>query len=160
MLVGGAGFFIDVNGKRRDDLYEHDEHRKLLARRVELPEWLSVQAFAIPPSEPLLPFFIERRWKNPKGAIAESQGHIYLNPQSSSCPLVGVDVEIWCRFNKPVTSVSELVFVIFGTDYVELDRWAISWPEFVHESVEIDPGPPFMPQRMVPLSKLQHYRPK
>ena len=160
MLSGSCDVFITAGTQRKTGFYEFDERRGILVRRVELPEWLSLQVFAIPPAQDLLPFFVERKWKLPNGEIGESKGHIYLDPPEGNhfgCPLVGIDVEIFDQF-KASSSIREVLFVVYGTNYIEVERWKIAWTDYVTAAQKIETRPPFMPQWMIPLSKLQRHR--
>jgi hypothetical protein len=116
MLPNSREVFITIGDQRKSGIYEFDERSGVLARRVELPEWLSLQVFAIPPSQDLLPFFVGRKWKLPTGEIGESKGNIYLDPPEGNhfgCPLVGLDVEIYEQFQSS-GSVREILFVIMA----------------------------------------------
>lgn len=160
MLVGADDVFIDVGSERKSGIYEFDGKHGLLARRVELPRWLSDQVFAIPPSEDLLPFFINRRWDPPHDVIAESKGHIYLNPDGrfrEATPMVGLDEEVFGRFQAS-PAIKDLVFVVYGTDYLEVERWGLPWQKFVGDSFLVETKAPFMAQRMVMLSSLRRVK--
>lgn len=160
MLSGSRDVFITVGTQRKASFYEFDEQHGILARRVELPEWLSNQVFAIPPSQDLLPFFVGRKWKSPTGEIGESKGHVYLDPPDGNyfgCPLVRLDVEVFEQF-KSSSTIREVHFIVYGTNYIEVERWKIAWSDFVATAKKIETQPPFMPQLMIPLSKLQRHR--
>lgn len=160
MLPSSRDVFITtIDQQRKSGFYEFDERNGILARRIELPEWLSNQVFAIPPAQDLLPFFVGRKWKRPTDVIAESKGHVYLNPPEGNnfgCPLVGLDVEIFDQF-KSSNSTREILFVVYGTNYIEVERWKVTWSDYIAAAKETETFS-FMPQWMIPLSKLQRHR--
>lgn len=160
MISGSQDVLITVGAARKSGIYEFHEGTQTLARRVELPGWLSDQVFAIPPSQELLPFFVGRRWRQTSGRIAESKGHIFLDPPAGNnfgCPLVGIDVEICDQFQSS-RCANRIVFVVYGTDYVEVERWVVSWPVFLESAELVETQPNFMPQWMLPLDKLCRHR--
>lgn len=138
---------ITIGNGRKFGIYELSVCGDVLARRVELPEWLS-EAF-------LNGRFDLRTIRMPKHEIGESRGHIFISPPRElfSEPAVGLDVEIFEAMVRSKT-IQSINFYIYATGYRLVEVWTISKERFVAHAKRVQTKPQFMPQMMVGLSML------
>lgn len=150
-MIIGSDLPITVGGSRKFGMYEISTKKDVIARRVELPEWLSVmvkmgKASAL---ETVLGA------KNPSIEIGESRGHIFINPPKHlfSTPAVGLDMEVYDRVvGNP--SVQRVEFYVYASFYNLVGLWRISADDFIDNAKLVTTKSSFMPQMMVPLTLL------
>jgi hypothetical protein len=154
--ANGNPLKIRINGYDREDLYELSRDGKWLARRVELPHWLSDKTRELRNSRQyLLETLSVAPMEHPKEEQGESHGHILIEAhrytnQILAC--VGVDTPIVEMLSKKPPE--RIQFFVYFTDYVPCERWSISWRDFLTHGIKVEAEPPFMPQIMIPVSKL------
>lgn len=139
---------ISIRGKRKEGIYER--RLGVLARRVELPEWLSqgLQRGTIR-LDSLAPHM-------PREEIGESRGQIYINPPRDlfTGPAVGLDIEVFNMLEAD-NQISFIRFYVYGSAYRLVDVWEIGRQRFLDLAKPVyGDKPSFMPQMMVPLSAL------
>lgn len=148
MLPAFEPLGIDCYGRRKFGMYEVGTCGTL-ARRVELPEWLS-QAFAGAPMSNL---------RMPKEEIGESRGHIFISPPAKlfGCPAVGVDLEVH-QLLQSSSDIRQVRFYVYGTGYRLFEVWSISRSDFLAKAKRVQTKPSFMPQMMVAITALDGVR--
>lgn len=152
MLPKGSDIFISMGFNvrmKKAGMYELSDRRDAIARRVELPEWLSKEIEGRDPLEAVM------RAKYPKEDIGESRGHIFMRPPRDlfSSPAVGLDMEVYDQlFDDP--RIETVKFYVYSTGYRLVAIWSINADLFVDKARTIRTKPQFMPQMMVPLSLL------
>jgi len=151
MLNNSMEVLVNYKTTSKFGYYERSSDRKILARRVELPEWVD-HAFR---SESLLAALQSRCISIPPLHSRERQGHIYWNPRPHGIryPMIGVDEEI-CSAWVETSFCEQLVFVVYRFGKIELERWQISKKKFLESAIRIQPSVTFMPQLMVPVTLL------
>ena len=144
MLNSGQDLGINVYGQAKLGMYECNG--STMARRVELPTWLS----------DVFEGLAKTNFMPPQGDIGESGGHIWLKPYKSlfSSPAVGMDLEAWDLLLRTPT-LTEVQFHIYGTRYRLFDVWTCSADNFMNNAKRVQTKPCFMPQMMVPISSLK-----
>ena len=156
MLPAGArDILITIGSERKSGIYEASASGDTLARRVELPEWLSDAATAR--KKPFLQMFADGDIHMPDTMIAESQGHIFIHPPRAlgfAGAAVGVDTEVWGAQIQS-TALRSIMFYVYGTAYRLIERWRIPTDDFLSHGKLYDQDPAFMPQVMIELSKLK-----
>jgi hypothetical protein len=160
MFRGGSPLIITINNNPRKDWYELNRDKTLLARRVELPTWLSDTARTIKSDrtsgKSLLSELCSNSIKNSAIGIGESKGHILIEAlqyTKQNIPCVGLDIEIidQIKSNLPET----IHFYVYYAGYELCERWSISWKDFDEKAIEVEAKPPFMPQKMIPVTHLR-----
>ncbi len=147
---------LTINGQRKMGIYEESMKGDLVARRVELPEWLGEKALEKGAGKPFLARLVAGEIRHPHASIAESQGHIFLEPDPElgfGGPAVGIDLEIWERIRRP--GAKELLFAVYAPGYRRVATWRIPVAEFLEKARLVEGKGPFMAQRMVALSELK-----
>jgi hypothetical protein len=151
MLNGGRDLAITIGTARKGGIYELSARGDVLARRVELPSWLS-EIWARSGQDVLL---CALHCKKPANALPESQGHIFFNPPSSmfACPAVGLDQEPYNRvMNDP--RIKNIRFFVYASGYRLAGVWNISTEDFLLYALMVRTKGGFMSQMMVPLTAL------
>lgn len=158
MLPGSKDLGLTIGESRKYGLYELSAKGDCLARRVELPAWLSEAAKQAAPT-----LFLSRLKSGqiaaPAEEVKESKGHIYLTPPAElgfEGPALGVDMEIFEELLREGSSVKSLRFGVYATGYEPLVVWTLNLSEFLEKARKVESKPPFMPQMMIPLSALRH----
>lgn len=143
MLTASRSVPITVQGRPKHGMYEINRDG-CLARRVELPHWLSD---AIDRGEG---FGARCR----AGEQAGSGGHIFMNPPKSlfDGPAVGLDMEAWALVQSG--QVKKIKFYIYRTGYRLAAVWFILAEDFIEQAKRVQTSEAFMPQMMVPISSL------
>lgn len=147
---------LTINGQRKMGIYEESLKGDLVARRVELPEWLAEKALEKGAGKPFLSRLAAGEIKNPRESIGESRGHIFVEPDESlgfGGPAVGIDLEIWDRISRP--GAKELLFAVYAPGYRRVATWRIPAAEFLAKAKLVEGSGPFMSQRMVAVSELK-----
>jgi hypothetical protein len=126
-----------------------------LARRVELPEWLSL--IALSREKPFRAMFVDGDIQHPHNNVAESLGHIFVEPPAElefTTSAVGVDIEI---ADSVLTSPSlrTIRFYVFAHDYKSIESWWISRDDFLMLAKRVETSKGFMPQLMVSIADLK-----
>jgi hypothetical protein len=156
MLPAGArDIYITIGDDRKGGMYELSSDGVILARRVELPEWLS--DIAANRKKIFLKMFLEKEIQNPSINIGESRGHIFLHPPASlgfEGSAVGVDMEVF-EGQFSAKALKSIVFYVYGTNHRLVERWKMSRNDFKTHAKLYDEDPKFMPQMMVELLKLK-----
>jgi hypothetical protein len=134
---------IEVNHRKKFGIYQLDT-RGVLARRVEVPGWLSEAIQS------------GHAWSYPSEEIGESRGHIFLRPPRAlfSGPAVGVDMEVFERLIHD-SRIRLVTFFVYGTNHVLLDVWEISRSAFLLKAKRVQTKDSFMPQMMVEIASLE-----
>ncbi len=154
MLGSSDDLFITVRNARKAGMYEITPDGTV-ARRVELPGWLSDS------------------WRNgardvqrlildtvhqPLGHSPGSAGHIYLRPQRDQCdgPAVGLDQEIFDRVDMD-PGVKRVEFHVYAEGYELAAVWSIGAENFIRNCFRVV-NSVFQPQMMVPVHLLAQNR--
>jgi hypothetical protein len=150
MMQGSEDLYVTVNGSRKAGMYEHHRALGTLARRVEMPGWLS--AVWQSGSGDLLKTILFAGY--PKQEIGESRGHIYMRPPPAlfTCPAVGLDLEIH-EIVVVQPSIQRVRFYVYASGYALAGVWEISADRYLDTAKIVRTKPPFMPQMMVPLTE-------
>lgn len=157
MLAGSRDLGLTIGESRKYGMYELSAKGDCLARRVELPAWLSEAALAGRPTE-LLGKLGSGLIRAPQEEVRESKGHIYLAPPAGlgfEGPAVGLDMEIVeSHLNDP--RLKSIRFCVYATGYDLFVSWTVSAADFMAKAKRVESRPPFMPQMMIALSDLRH----
>jgi len=149
-----------ANGDPHDGLYETDGRR--LARRVELPLWLSNVAqhrradpalIAARQDRSIHGFLRSAKPDELTHTSPDSKGHILLHPGlagvSASEPLVGIDQQIYLHLPA---GADVFLFFVYRSDYQLHETWSISLGNFRATCLYVQTSESFMPQVMIPIS--------
>lgn len=150
MMPGSTDLLVTCAGGRKAGMYEL--HTNTLARRVEMPEWLSRLWNGLPGS--LLKTVLNAKANYPATDMPESRGHIFLRPPPSlfTCPAVGLDLEIH-EIVVARPQIERVRFYVYATNYALASVWEISADRYLDAARIVKTKPPFMPQMMVPLTE-------
>ncbi len=150
MLIQGSDFPLDIAGQQKFGIYEVDRHG-VLARRVELPHWLS-DALKSGTS-------IMSGGLRPPPNCVGGGGQIFIKPPKSlfDGPAVGVDMQVH-SFIKRTPTVKTIRFCVYAVGHRLVDTWDLPVSVFLRECKEVRTSAAFMPQMMVPLSLLASIR--
>lgn len=137
---------ITVGNGRKFGMYELSDNKTVIARRVELPTWLSEAWMGKNNTDSI---------RIPSDAKSESRGHIFLRPPRDQFngPAVGLDVEIY-NVMREIDAVTEIQFFVYGIEYKLVDIWSIHKAEYVRRAKLVHTKPPFMPQWMIEINRL------
>ena len=152
---GSSPVFITVEGRKKAGIYESALGGAVLARRVELPEWLAAKALAERP-KPLLKTLSEPL-PDPLPRDAGSRGHVFLSPDPSlgfQGPAVGLDLSVAKLVSMEGSKVKTILFFAYAPGYRLVETWSISRDKFLSICREHSSDPSFDPQSMVPVSAL------
>ena len=146
-------FMISVGSSRKGGIYEIGYGGTVMARRVELPEW--IEQARSKERKPLRKMLLEGL-AAPKEEIGESRGHIYLRPPKElfGGPAVGLDMEAHAAFAAD-EKIQKLRFCAYAPGYRLVAAWEISREDYLAACKQAESKPPFMPQMMVELSALR-----
>lgn len=155
MVPASTDIFINMNGSRKSGMYELSGKRDILARRVELPGWLTE---VIRGSSDTLVAVLEAS-HYPVIDIQESRGHVFMRPPRNlfECPAVGLDMTVYDRLSVEAT-IQEVKFYVYATGYQLVGVWAIQADEFIRQAKLVQTKASFAPQMMVPLTALCNCR--
>ncbi|HMS39359.1 MAG TPA: hypothetical protein PKE69_03980 [Pyrinomonadaceae bacterium] len=159
-MLGNKGnpLTIQINGIDRKDWYELSKDEKSLARRAELPTWLSEKARQIKAErKSLLAELSENNIRNSNKLEGESGGHILINAKQNTrqeIPCIGIDVEIIEKLkdNPP----DRIYFFVYYIDYIICEKWSVSWNDFISNGFEVKSSERFTPQSMIPVKYLSN----
>ncbi len=156
MFGNGKPITIQIKGHNRKDWYEISNDRKSLARRVELPTWLSEIArdFRFKGTT-LLAELCANKISHPKTEIGESKGHILIEAQKytkQSVPCVGVDTKVIDDLSA--AHPEKIIFYVYFNQYTLGERWSVSWDDFIANRILVNPEKGFDPQYMIPTTYL------
>ena len=153
MIQSSRSMPITINNMAKGGLYELSKDGTTVARRVELPTWLSDiwtnHGCAIGVKDIL-------RHPRPQDTINESQGQIFLNPPSRlglGGPSVGLDVEIY-HIVLSDARIMNIEFHVYATEYRLVEVLRISSDEFLDSRKLVQTSKTFMPQMMVAVNQL------
>jgi hypothetical protein len=151
MMTGSTAVPITVGNQRKFGIYELSATRDTLARRVELPIWLS-ELWSMKRGSILRTVMLNRR--APAGQH-DSRGHIFLNPPARMFggPAVGIDTEPAGLFAQEM-EIRTVRFYVYAAGYRLAGVWAIDRDHFIRRGLLVQTKPCFMPQVMVALSEL------
>jgi hypothetical protein len=129
--------------------YEISADKKVLARRVDIPDWACSEARN---NTSLLAKIQHKQIEPPKGA--RCQGHIFWRPIEIGfeVPGVGVDRSIFDQVIRE-GPVIKTIFVIFAENKIS-ERWRIVTPVFKTFGRCVQPLQIFEPQIMVPVTNV------
>ena len=150
MMQGSTDLFLTIGSSRKSGMYELSADGATLARRVEMPEWLSRMWNGLPGT--LLRTVLSAQY--PKQEIGESRGHIFMRPPTGlfPCPAVGLDLEIH-EIVVARPQIEHVRFYVYATGYALAGVWEISADRYLDHAKIVKTKPPFMPQMMVPLTE-------
>lgn len=156
MLAGSRDLGLTIGESRKYGMYEISAKGDCLARRVELPAWLSEEALKGRPTE-LLGRLAGGLIRPPAEEVRESKGHIYLSPPAElfAGPAVGLDMEI-ARERLEDARLKSIRFCVYATGYDLFVSWTVSAADFMAKAKRVESRPPFMPQMMIALADLRH----
>lgn len=146
-------------GEKKIGLYQagKENKKRVLARMVELPSWLSDTALELKKERKSLSNYLSS--STITSDSIGSRGHILINPKGVSvdysAPLVGIDAEVYDQLTK--LDVEAITFHVYCEGYERIERWIISISEFLNERIDVNPGGSFSRQFMVPISSLSRY---
>ena len=156
MLPSGQELAIQTKAGPKRGIYEISRDGSILARRVELPTWLGEIATSASRTSTLRDILSSEARPKPQEHVQESQGHIYLNPPIETGlrgASVGIDEEFIHKLENP--EFKTLKFFVYTPGYTLVERWKISKEDFLAGCRRIEGKPPFMPQFMIELSRLE-----
>jgi hypothetical protein len=157
MMMGSEDISIEMGqGYKKAGMYEFAARFGELARRVELPHWLSEQRAemgAVAFKQALEAGAL----KPPAQFVAESAGHIWLSPSPEhgwAGSAVGLDEEVFGLVRREGSKIALIRFVGYAPGYELSFQWRIKAQRFVELAQRVQTSEKFMPQWMVPVSEL------
>ncbi len=158
MLQTGEDLPITVRNNHKVGIYELSINTSILARRVELPIWLSQQWKNYHGGMSLLGFIQMHKYDMPRSDVGESRGHIFLSPPPHlfDGPAVGLDMEIWHKLLES-PKIRLIQFHVYGECYEQFATWSVPAEDFIDQCRHYMTQT-FSPQMMVSLSELTEGR--
>lgn len=154
-MIRGYDLPITMNTGRKFGMYEISHKRDVIARRVELPEWLSIQVR----ESKVDSLTTCLNAQIPPEGLRESHGHIFVSPPVSlfTTPAVGLDIEVYDRVLAS-PEIKTIEFHVYGYFYQQVGLWRIDAETFIERAKYVKTKPCFMPQMMVSLTDLTNGR--
>lgn len=162
MISGSEPWALTIGGARKFGIYEYKRPFGEVARRVEMPLWLSAERERLG-GRAFMEELSKGRLTAPRSDIGESGGHIYLSPPNIfgfDGSAVGVDEEIHEKMLSLGDEFKALRLVGYAPGYQLAFQWRISGDDFKKKSKRVAPSEKFMPQWMVGIADLSLFTPR